>query len=32
MSCFESWVRSFLHPPIRSLEQRYETPIAVWPW
>ncbi len=33
MSCLESWVRSLLHQPvIRSLEQRYDTPIGYWTW
>lgn len=32
MSCFESWIRSMLHPAPRTLELRYETPIGMWNW
>lgn len=28
----EAWIRSLLHCPIRSLEQRWETPIGMWTW
>ncbi len=32
MLCLEALLRSLLHQPVQTLEQRYEAPIGVWSW